>query len=303
MQLLPFPLVTLSAFGAGRWAERTSAIAGGLALVAVSLAAAVVSGESWVPYVLASGVGWIVGQAVRERQLVTDKLAERARELAQEQDAYAELSVRYERARIAAELHDIVAHAISVMVVQASAGQRLAATSPQLTAETFDAISGRRTAGRGRHGPTRRTAGRRERDRRGARPRAGRGARRPRGRHRPRRDPTTGGHARRASATQVVQATTRIVREGLTNALRYATGAPVRVLLRGGRDAMIVEVANDRGARAPALAGHGTGNGLRGLREQLDALGGQLEAGPSDDGGWSIRARIPIRLAADAAYV
>ena len=50
--------------------------------------------------------------------------------------------MRYERARIASELHDIVAHAISVMVVQATAGQRLAADDPELTAETFEAIAG-----------------------------------------------------------------------------------------------------------------------------------------------------------------
>ena len=69
------------------------------------------------------------------------RLKERAAELAEEREAYAQLSVRYERARIAAELHDIVAHAISVMVVQASAGQRLAAVDPELTTETFHVIA------------------------------------------------------------------------------------------------------------------------------------------------------------------
>ncbi len=304
-QLLPFPLVTLSAFGAGGWAERRSAIAGALVLVAVSLASAAAIGEFgevWVPYVLASSLGWIVGKAVRERQLVADRLAERVQELDQEQDAYAELSVRYERARIAAELHDIVAHAISVMVVQASAGQRLVATSPPMTAETFDAISAAARQAEADMG--RLVALLADENAIGEAPdlelveelvarAAGTGL-----------DVTLRLEGTREGLpTQVVQATTRIVREGLTNALRYATGASVRVLLRGGRDAMIVEVANDAAPRASALAGHGTGNGLRGLREHLDALGGQLEAGPTDDGGWSIRARIPIFLAADAAYV
>ena len=73
--------------------------------------------------------GWGAGRALRERELVARQLAERARELEEEREAHAALSVRYERARIASELHDIVAHAISVMVVQASAGQRLAATT------------------------------------------------------------------------------------------------------------------------------------------------------------------------------
>jgi signal transduction histidine kinase len=57
-------------------------------------------------------------------------------------EAHARLSVRYERARIASELHDIVAHAISVMVIQASAGQRLAAHDPESTAQTLETIAG-----------------------------------------------------------------------------------------------------------------------------------------------------------------
>ena len=68
------------------------------------------------------------GRALREREQVAAQLAERVRELEEEREAHAALSVRYERARIASELHDIVAHALSVMVVQASAGQRLAPT-------------------------------------------------------------------------------------------------------------------------------------------------------------------------------
>jgi signal transduction histidine kinase len=73
---------------------------------------------------------WIAGRAIRERDLVAARLAERAEELEREREAFASLSVRYERARIASELHDIVAHAISVMVVQAGAGQRIAAVDP-----------------------------------------------------------------------------------------------------------------------------------------------------------------------------
>jgi signal transduction histidine kinase len=93
-----------------------------------------------VPALLIPSAGWGAGRALRERELVAAELAERVRELEDEREAHAALSVRYERARIASELHDIVAHAISVMVVQASAGQRLAAVDPSLTAETFDAI-------------------------------------------------------------------------------------------------------------------------------------------------------------------
>jgi signal transduction histidine kinase len=97
-----------------------------------------------------------------------------------------------------------------------------------------------------------------------------------------------------ASAVQTVY---RVVRESLTNALRYASGAPVHVLVRGGAAAIDVEVVNDAAADAEALAGHGTGNGLRGLRERVGAGGGRLEAGPREGGGWRVAARIPCAVA------
>ena len=85
----------------------------------------------------------------------------------------------------------------------------------------------------------------------------------------------------------------RVAQEGVTNALRYASGAAVRVLVRGDSEAMIVEVANDAAERSGALAGHSTGNGLRGLRERAAGLGGTLQAGPRADGGWTLAARLP----------
>ena len=69
---------------------------------------------------------YLAGLALRSREALAERLAEQADEIEAEHDAYARLSIRYERARIAAELHDVVAHALSMMVVQASAGQRLA---------------------------------------------------------------------------------------------------------------------------------------------------------------------------------
>ena len=85
------------------------------------------------------------------------------------------------------------------------------------------------------------------------------------------------------------------MQESLTNALRYAAGAAVAVTLRGGDDAIDVEVRNGAADREPELQGAGTGNGLGGLRERIDACGGTLEAGPTADGGWRVAARIPRR--------
>jgi signal transduction histidine kinase len=91
------------------------------------------------------------------------------------------------------------------------------------------------------------------------------------------------------------------VQESLTNALRYAAGAAVQVVVRGEPDGLVVEAVNGPAAAEPALTGSGTGNGLRGLRERVGACGGQFEAGPTGDGGWQVAARLPRRVVALAA--
>ena len=83
---------------------------------------------------------WAIGLVVRSRRRLTEQLAVRGRELEAERALFAAEAVRYERARIARELHDIVAHCVSVMVIQAGAGQRLTAVDPSLAAEAFDSI-------------------------------------------------------------------------------------------------------------------------------------------------------------------
>src|SRR5262249_20147214 len=94
-----------------------------------------------------------------------------------------------------------------------------------------------------------------------------------------------------ADAAQLVR---RVVQEGLTNALRYAAGAPVTVSVRGEPGAVAVEVVNRRSSARAALHGAGTGNGLRGLRERID---GDVVAEATDDGGWRLAARVPRRVA------
>lgn len=287
-------LVPVHAFCAGRWDRRWSGITGMVALIVVPELAVLVAHESAVPMAFTPVAAWAAGRALREREQMAARLTERARELEEEREAYAELSVRYERAQIAAELHDIVAHAISIMVVQASAGQRLAAVDPELTGEAFDAIAAaaheaEQDIGRlvellsdaGAAGPApdvalveelvARAAGsglmvtlRLEGERENLPPAAG-------------------------------QAAFRVVQEGLTNALRHASGAAVEVLVSGGRDALIVEVTNGPAAGEGPLRGVGTGTGLTGLRERVAAAGGLLEAGRTPDGGWRLSATMPLR--------
>jgi signal transduction histidine kinase len=261
------------------------------ALVGAWELSALIEHDSGVPALLLPAAGWGAGRALREREEVARRLAERVRELEEEREAHAALAVRYERARIASELHDIVAHAISVMVVQASAGQRLAAHDPDGTAETFEAIAG---AARQAEEDMGRLVALLGDDRPpGAAPdlalveelvaRAGGSG----------LDVTLRLEGdREGLAPELAQAAYRVVQEGLTNALRYASGARVAVLVRGDRDELVVQVENGPAPGDANLAGAGTGNGLTGLRERLAAVGGRLDAGPTPAGGWRLSARI-----------
>ena len=236
------------------------------------------------------GSGWSCASATSWRRRWP-----RARELEDEREAHAALSVRYDRARIAGELHDIVAHAISVMVVQAAAGQRLA-HDPELTAETFAAIRGAARQAEADMGQLAALLG--EDGALAAAPDlalveqfVARAAR--------------SGLAvtlrlegeREGLPAPAVEAACHVVQEGLTNALRYAAGADVDVLVRGGRDALVVTVENAAAPHDPVLAGLGTGTGLQGLRERVGAAGGRLKAGSAPGGGGRLAASLPRRLA------
>jgi signal transduction histidine kinase len=293
-------LAAVHAFCAGRGDERWWGIAALVALVGgLELDVLIQDSDAGVPALLLPGAAWGAGRALRERELVATQLAERARELEEERGAHAALSVRYERARIAAELHDIVAHAISVMVIQASAGQRLT-HDPGATAETFDAIAGAARQAEQDMGRLVSLLG----DERAIGPApdlalveelvaraSGSGL-----------DVKLRLEGEREGwPAPLTEAAYRVVQEGLTNALRYAAGAPVSVLVRGEPDALTVDVANAAAEGDAGLAGLGTGTGLQGLRERVGACGGTLEAGPTAEGGWLLSARLPRRVAAPAS--
>ena len=284
-------LIAAHGFVAGRFDGKWWGIAGVVVLAGASVTAAAILGDSPAPYLFIPVAGWGAGRGLRERAVVADQLAARARELEAEREAYAALSVRYERARIASELHDIVAHAISVMVVQATAGQRLAPHDPEATAETFEAIAG--AARQAEHEMALLVELLADERAAGADAdialvedlvarAAGSGL-----------DVTLALEGDRGGmAPETARLAYRVVQEGLTNALRYAAGAPVEVRLAGEAAALRVEVANGPVKGEPSLAGVGTGNGLRGLRERVEAAGGTLDAGP-EVGGWRLGVRLP----------
>jgi signal transduction histidine kinase len=294
----PMLLLLVASFGIGLYAGRVEGVVAVAALFVADLTHAL-SADDWVPTVMFPVVFWAAGRALRAHEVVARRLRERAAELAEERDAYAQLSVRYERARIAAELHDIVAHAISVMVVQAGAGQRLAAVDPDLTAQTFRTIADAARQAEDDMGRLVALLG----DEPGAAPApdlalvhelVGR---------------ATGSGLdvtlRLEGPLDDVPAPTasiayRVVQESLTNALRYAAGSQVAVRLRGGDEALEVEVVNGPAEVEDDLRDAGTGNGLAGLRERVDACGGSLLAGPRSDGGWLVAAHIPRRALSPA---
>jgi signal transduction histidine kinase len=254
----------------------------------------VLSGQnSWVAALMFTIPPYAAGTVLRLRRETADQLAIRVQELEEERELYAEIALRHERARIASELHDIVGHAISVMVIQAAAGQRLVDDPPRAQ-EAFAAIS--ESARQGTQDLERlvELLGGSAPEVRGGPDlslidevvsRAARSGLRVTCRFEGDRDGVPG---------PVAHLGFRVVQESLTNALRYAPGSDVRIVVSvdAAERGLAVRVENDGGAPIdPALTG--TGRGLIGLRERIRTLGGQFSAGRTPQGGWAVEARLP----------
>jgi signal transduction histidine kinase len=248
---------------------------------------------SWVAAVMFTLPPYAAGTVLRLRRETAEQLNLRARELEEERELFSEIALRHERARIAAELHDIVGHAISVMVIQAAAGQRLVETDPRRAKEAFAAIS--ESARQGSRDLERlvELLG-------GSEPAVGRGPDLSLVDEVVSRAGRSGLNVtcrfegdREGVPDPVAHLTFRVVQESLTNALRYAPGAEVRILISVDEDrrGLVVRVENDRALpREASLSG--TGRGLVGLRERIVTLGGQFSAGATG-GGWAVEARLP----------
>lgn len=286
LALVILPSLTLVA--AYSWGGRT-AIAVGLGLLVWLEAIYLISHETGPAMAIFTVPGYVAGLVLRLLHETAAQLEMRSRELEEERELFAELSVRNERARIASELHDIIGHALSVMVVQAAAGQRLAERDPAATSEAFGVIA--ESARQGREDLGRLV------DLLGGEvveapdlslideviARAARSGLAVTCRFEGDRD---------GVSAPIAHAAFRVVQEGLTNALRHAPGAAVRVLVKGdGRD-LTVSVVNDRPV-GPSPDIIGTGQGLQGLRERIQRLGGALAAGAVSTGGWALEARLP----------
>lgn len=275
---------------------------GGVAVAALIVAMQVGMGFSEFPNIEIAfatvGPFW-VGYQVRQRTTVVTRLAERTRELHDEHDAFAQLSVRRERARIARELHDIVAHHLAVIVVQAGAGRVAGSPGSERTAQRFAAIrqSGDQALDEMARlvdilhaGDTLTDALSDRWDALVAEARAaGLDVQ------------ITPAAPELVLPPEVVDTTYRIVREGLTNAIKHARRARVSVRLVIGDADVEIEVSDDGGTGASALAQTGAGLGLVGVRERVQSAGGTLEAGPRQGRGWCLSARLPLTVAATPA--
>jgi signal transduction histidine kinase len=262
--------------------------------VAVLTSVAISVGERWdrglnwveilTDLVVTFGVPFLLGRMTFNRR----------RRIVREREVATREAVAAERAAIARELHDVVAHHMSVMVVQAGAARAVSGSDPAATAEALRQIE---ASGRTGLAEMRRLLEvlKAEGDGDGRAPQPGLA----------RLDELL--DAMRASGLPVeavVEGTPRtlspgvdlsayrIVQEALTNALRHAGGASARVLVRYEPDGLELEIADDGHGPREELEASG-GQGLIGMRERVQLFGGELEAGPRPGGGFLVRARLP----------
>jgi signal transduction histidine kinase len=294
--LPPFALA-LAVYTVASHSERRISVPAGLATFVALLAAllprtGLYGGESVLHLLVFVAAAWILGDSVRTKRAYYRELEERAERLEREREDNARHAAAEEQARIARELHDVIAHSVSVMVVQAAAASDVFEKHPERAREALRSIE---ASGRSALTELRRLLGvvrTRERDR---------------------REPQPGLDAL-ADLLEQVRATGlevelelegelgeipagvdlsayRIVQEALTNTLKHASAgsAHVRVNRRAGE--LELEIADDgAGAGEEPAEGHG----LIGMQERAALLGGALEAGPGPGGGFVVRARFPL---------
>jgi signal transduction histidine kinase len=291
---------SVAAYG-DRWVSLAGLAAAELGSAAVQLTPSRFNAPTVVTNTLVIGAAWLLGHFVGVRRAYTARV-ERTAELERARAEQARQAVAEERLRLARELHDVVAHSISVIAVQSGVGAHVAKTQPEEAAKALAAIE---ATSRAALTELRRLLGvlRQEDEPQGDLApvpgladldgllaevaKAGLGVRlRVEGTPSP-------------LPTGVDLSAYRIVQEALTNVVKHAGPARAQVVV-GYRDQDVtVEVTDDgRGVVAPTGDGRaGVGHGLIGMRERVAVFGGDLEVGPRPGGGFRVAARLP--LAAD----
>ena len=298
----PALLVALYTVAALRSRRAALACAGVLDAAAIAALLLFAGGDWWYDALFASGliaapIGLGLYSATRRAYLA--ELRDRADRLEREKDQQAALAAAAERTRIAREMHDIVAHNLTVMITLSEAAAGASASSPQLAADVMRSVAG---TGRCALADTRRLLG---------------VLRQPAGQDTGDTlqpvpdltqldalieqvssaglDTTLEIHGQAPDVPAGVQLTVyRLVQEALTNTLKHGgPGARASVRLRYLPGELLVDIDDDgAGATAPVTAGGG--GGLLGMRERVHAYGGDVQAGPRRPGGWHVSARLRL---------
>ncbi|MBW4715543.1 sensor histidine kinase [Saccharothrix sp. SC076] len=244
------------------------------------------------------GFSWALGEFVGARRAYHSELEQRLKLLETERDQQARIAVGEERSRIARELHDVVAHAVSVMVVQADGAGYAIRSNPELAEAAVRTIA---DTGRQALTELRRLLGvLRSEDQSGTQwaPQPGAAdlaelTENLRTAGLPVRLETSG--SLDALPAGLGLGVYRIVQEALTNTLKHAgSGASATVRIARLDDRVELEIADDGFGTPHDLVAVSGGNGLIGMRERAGVLGGSLEAGPNPGGGWRVRAVLPL---------
>ena len=236
-------------------------------------------------------VPWLAGRALHSRDRVTSRLRERTAELERDRELMAQAAAAHERLRIARELHDVVAHGLSVVAIQADAAAGALETRPEVAVEALEAV---RDAARESLAETRRLLGVLRESEDGADLPPDRGlADLPGLTERVtaaglRVESRTEGHPRSLDP-DVEMAAYRLVQEALTNVLKHAGPAEARLLLLWADDTLTIEISDD----GRAGSGGSDGYGLRGMRERIGLYGGTIDVGSVPDAGFRVRATLP----------
>jgi signal transduction histidine kinase len=294
---IPFVAGCAAVFFVGLLRDRAKAITGIVLAIGVEALVAyrdpLKNLSAFIATCIVFGLIWTVAFALGRKFQEADEARERAARAEREREERARSAVTEERARIARELHDVVGHSVSVMTVQASAVRRLLRPEQEREREALLVVE---RTGREALAEMRRMVGVLRRPEEGPAL-----APQPSLEHVERlveqaREAGLSVELRVEGDRQPLPAGVdltayRLVQEGLTNALKHARAERAQVVVRYGDGDLEVTVSdNGRGAGS----GDGGGHGLMGMRERVAVYGGELEAGPQAEGGYRLRAKLPV---------
>jgi signal transduction histidine kinase len=285
--------IIIAAYSVAAYAQRRAAAIGLVAALAVVVVAVEGDWDDFAFVAVLLGASWLAGRTVRANRLRALELEQLAAELAQEREEKAELAVALERSRLARELHDVVAHAVSVMVVQAGGVRGMLRPEQRQERAALAAVE---STGREAMAELRRMLG----ILRGATDGAGLDPP-PRLAHLDRlvkQVNRTGASVElevagepRPLASGLELCAYRVVQEALTNVVKHAGSARAQVTVSYGERDLTLEVTDDGPGPVNGQPG---GHGLAGMRERVALYAGELETGPRPGGGFRVQARFPF---------